>query len=414
MFFGSVMADDVVIDFNNMNMATSYSANEEQGIEASTAGDITEAKNFEVGGVTVTVSPKEEGNRNENRFWKTNNGPQLRCYSGTITIKATFAMKSIVFDAPSKFDLTADKGAISEKTWNGEATEIVFTVAGNTQINKITVSSDGGSVTPGPEPTDAVEATCAQIIAGEEGTVFRVTGTCTEIKNTVYGNWMLKDETGEVYIYGTLDAQGATKNFSSLGIEVGDVITVKGPKKTYNGTVELVDVTVEKIVKGGDTPQPEIQKITVAKALEIINALEPSKVTAEEYEIEGFVISLDEDFNPTYGNYTANIGDTMNDNATLKVFRAKNAAGEKFTEDILNVGSKIVVKGKLQKYVKGEEIIPETNGAVILTIDGVSTGISELKAGSLQHTVVFNLQGQRVVNAQKGLFIINGKKVVRK
>ena len=92
-------------------------------------------------------------------------------------------------------------------------------------------------------------ATCKQIIDGEDGKTYRVTGQVTSIGNTTYGNWYLQDETGEVYIYGTLDKNGATKNFSSLGIEVGDQVTVEGPKKTYNGTVELLDVTVLKIEK---------------------------------------------------------------------------------------------------------------------------------------------------------------------
>jgi hypothetical protein len=76
-----------------------------------------------------------------------------------------------------------------------------------------------------------------------------VTGTVTKIANTTYGNWYLQDETGEVYIYGTLDAKGNEKNFLSLGIEVGDEVTVEGPKTTYNGTVELVNVTVVNINK---------------------------------------------------------------------------------------------------------------------------------------------------------------------
>ena len=92
-------------------------------------------------------------------------------------------------------------------------------------------------------------ATCAEIIAGPDSKTYRVTGTVKSIANTTYGNWYLVDETGEVYIYGTLDAKGATKNFLSLGLEVGDQVTVEGPKTTYNGTVELVDVTVVKIVK---------------------------------------------------------------------------------------------------------------------------------------------------------------------
>ncbi len=93
------------------------------------------------------------------------------------------------------------------------------------------------------------EATCAEVIAGPESKTYRVTGTVKNIVNTTYGNWYLEDETGEVYIYGTLDAKGNTKNFLSLGLEVGDIVTVEGPKTVYNGTVELVDVTVINIQK---------------------------------------------------------------------------------------------------------------------------------------------------------------------
>ena len=92
-------------------------------------------------------------------------------------------------------------------------------------------------------------STCAEVIAGKDGDTFTVQGTVESIKNTTYGNWYLTDNTGQIYIYGTLDANGNAKNFSSLGIEEGDVVTVQGPKKTFNGTVELVDVTVIKITK---------------------------------------------------------------------------------------------------------------------------------------------------------------------
>ena len=92
-------------------------------------------------------------------------------------------------------------------------------------------------------------ATCAEVIAGPDSKTYQVTGVCTAIANTVYGNWYLADETGSVYIYGTLDAKGAEKNFLSLGLEVGDEVTVQGPKTTYGSTVELVNVTVIKINK---------------------------------------------------------------------------------------------------------------------------------------------------------------------
>ncbi len=103
------------------------------------------------------------------------------------------------------------------------------------------------------------EVTCAEVMKNP-GKTYRVTGTVTRIANTVYGNWNMDDGTYDysgatadnkagLYIYGTLDNKGNTKNFSYWGLEVGDKITVEGPSKEYNGTIELVDVTVIKIVK---------------------------------------------------------------------------------------------------------------------------------------------------------------------
>ena len=96
------------------------------------------------------------------------------------------------------------------------------------------------------------EATCAEVIAGPESKTYRVTGTVTRIANTTYGNWYLEDGTGEIYIYGTLDKSGkngANNSIAAWGIEVGDIITVEGPKTVYNGTVELVDVAVVNLQK---------------------------------------------------------------------------------------------------------------------------------------------------------------------
>ena len=91
-------------------------------------------------------------------------------------------------------------------------------------------------------------ATCAQVLAGADAKTYLVTGVCTAIANTTYGNWYLNDGSGEVYIYGTVDGSG-NYNWASFGIEVGDEVTVQGPKTTYNGTVELVNVQVVKVSK---------------------------------------------------------------------------------------------------------------------------------------------------------------------
>ncbi|MCQ2177573.1 MAG: BACON domain-containing protein [Bacteroidales bacterium] len=92
-------------------------------------------------------------------------------------------------------------------------------------------------------------ATCAEVIAGPDNKTYRIEGVVSAIEANVYGNYNVTDATGTVYIYGTLDKSGATKNFSSWGLENGDIICCEGPKTTYNGKVELVDVTVISITK---------------------------------------------------------------------------------------------------------------------------------------------------------------------
>lgn len=133
------------------------------------------------------------------------------------------------------------------------AVEVTFSaeaVAGGRELSLAIVCGDHlQHVVVRQGTLEASNATCAEVLAGPDGKTYRTKGTCTAIANTTYGNWYLNDGTGEVYIYGTLDAKGAERNFASLGLEVGDVVELEGPKTIYGSTVELVNVTVIKITK---------------------------------------------------------------------------------------------------------------------------------------------------------------------
>ena len=138
---------------------------------------------------------------------------------------------------------SSDKGQVltitADETLDGRSTSIkLVTEGGTTQF--INVMQGLSTVST---------ATCAEVIAGPDSKTYQVKGVCTSIANTTYGNWYLKDDTGEIYIYGTLDKNGKEKNFLSLGLEVGDEVIVQGPKTTYGSTVELVNVTVIAINK---------------------------------------------------------------------------------------------------------------------------------------------------------------------
>lgn len=101
---------------------------------------------------------------------------------------------------------------------------------------------------------------------GTVGKLYRVTGIATAITNTSYGNWYLNDGTGEIYIYGTVNASGSN-DWESFDIEVGDEVTVEGRSVLYGGnslaegaTLEFIDAlwisTNKSLIKVAST-QPE-------------------------------------------------------------------------------------------------------------------------------------------------------------
>ncbi len=136
----------------------------------------------------------------------------------------------------------------SHASGNAGTTKVTFKAEATKGANNSTFKIVSGNQTQYIQVIQGVLnpslSTCAEVLAGPDGDTYRVKGTMTKLSNTTYGNWYIKDETGEVYVYGTLDASGAEKNFSSLGLEEGDEVIIQGPKKTYSGTVELVNVTV--------------------------------------------------------------------------------------------------------------------------------------------------------------------------
>ena len=85
------------------------------------------------------------------------------------------------------------------------------------------------------------KVTVAEFLSKEDNNdvYYMLTGKVSNIKNTAYGNYDLVDETGSVYIYGTLAGWGgASKQFESFGIGEGDEISLITIKTSYNGTAQ--------------------------------------------------------------------------------------------------------------------------------------------------------------------------------
>lgn len=255
----------------------------------------------------------------------------------------------------------------------------------------------------------------------------------TEI-STQYGNATFTMGNDSIHVLTVYRAYGKdnVKITNEELLKPGDEVTVFGFLQNYVKKDSTGNVTVRtpEIAQGGqiitingkefkqETVDDELEIITVEQALAIINTLENAAYADGEYIVEGYVSKFTETFNTQFGNYTFLLTTIQNDTIAyhaLTVYRAKNAMGNKFTEDVLKVGDKVKVQGRLQKYVKNNVITPEiATGGKILTINGEPTGIYEVKATRPEDNRIFNLNGQRVMTVGKGLYIKNGRKYLAK
>ena len=191
-----------------------------------------------------------------------------------ISIPAEGGAVNVTLNAGEAWEFSAEKDfaipewiTVSQTSGEAGKTELTFSAEasnlGREAEMKIVAGSKSQFLKVRQGEMTASPATCKQVNEAPDGKNFVVSGTITKIENTTYGNWYMNDGTADLYIYGTLDAEGKTKNFASLGLEVGDKVTIEGPKSTYKEKAQMVDVTVKKIEKAllkVVTPSEEISK----------------------------------------------------------------------------------------------------------------------------------------------------------
>lgn len=226
----------------------------------------------------------------------------------------------------------------------------------------------------------------------------------------------------------TSDKEGKTvlETVNLDKIATGDaVFTIKTPKKncyynllfdcqkgTSNGLITVTKVeyyqegTSPDIVDIANTPETAYD---IAKAKELIDA---GKGLSTEVYVKGIVTSVGQ-YNDTYKSLTYNISDDGETTNELKVYSGKYLEGADFTSaDQIKVGDKVIVKGKLKKFNDTYEIDMNSK---IYSLNGVTTGINNITTdATLENAPAFNLAGQKVGKAYKGVVIKAGKKFVQK
>ena len=182
-----------------------------------------------------------------------------------------------------------------------------------------------------------------------------------------------------------------------------------------NDEYEAAEVTVKLNVKAAATEPDPSEDITntpetaytVAKANALIAA---GKGLDSEVYVAGIITEINE-VSTQHGNATFWIGDeATRGEAGLQIYRGRFLENEKFTaENQIKVGDKVVMYGQLVDY-KGTK---QMTKVYIYSLNGNQTvGIRGTEAGKNSQSI-YNLAGQRVGKAVKGIYVINGKKVVK-
>lgn len=184
-------------------------------------------------------------------------------------------------------------------------------------------------------------------------------------------------------------------------------------KGSRNGLIQVSKIAYYKV---GDAP--EIVDITntaetaytIAKAKELIDA---GKGLSESVYVKGTVSQASEKLDPTYGSLSYYISDDGKAENELQVYGGLSFKGEKFTSvDDIKVGDVVVVYGKLKKFNTTYEL---DKNNILISQNGTTTGITNITTDeAAKNAPVYNLAGQKVTKAYKGVVIKNGKKMIQK
>ena len=328
-------------------------------------------------------------------------------FSVTIPMNGKSGEMTLRFKANRTLSVTSDDATIGDKTNTGNDYTIPVTVAEGTA--SVTLKFDNTS-------SKNIRFDNAELFIGESkkapGLSWGVASREVTIGSEDNAFPTLSNENNLAVTYSsdntevaTIDAEG---NITLVAAGTANITA----EFAGNDEFEAGSVSYKLIVKVAPEPPVDITNTpetayTVAKANDLITA--GQGLETKVYVI-GTITKIKE-VSTSYGNATYWIGDGTEYSANdLEIYRGYYLEGENFTaEDQIKVGDKVIVYGKLVDY-KGTK---EMTGSSIYSLNGVTTGISNIKAETINDGAVYNVAGQRVNKLSKGINIVNGKKIVK-
>ena len=150
------------------------------------------------------------------------------------------------------------------------------------------------------------------------------------------------------------------KGEGAKDLRIGDIITVTGELKNYNGTIEFdAGCTLDAVIKGEEIKAPEDPKQIVDEAY----ALGANESLPYEATLTGVITEVGTPYNAQYGNVTVTMVVEGRESKPIVCYRLKGSGADK-----IGVNDLITVKGYITNYVgsKGKSTIEFVAGCQLL------------------------------------------------
>lgn len=395
------------IDFTKLSVKTVSDAdNKENNGYSFTSGDFT----FTAKKNNGQTAPTQNGNSKDLRHYAKNS----ITISGAKMTKMVFTMseagkKQWATVTASEGTMTVDKtnGTTTWENTNGSSS-VTLTVgdnndfgsntkkkAGQFNVDKVDITSDGQG--GGETPTPPAEETKAENIAAFKALASGTTATLT-LKNAqvVYKNVYTTKSGATNTEYYVRDASGAIQFFNTdLELNVNQII---------NGTVEVKYTLYNEMTEATKTANTSAEKLTITDGETAV----PTKVTVADLTSNKYLCDL-----------------VTVENANI----ISEASGTYTNQYLTNGTDKVMIYDKFKTEISitdgegldvtGILVTAKLSGVVTKELAPISapipTGINNITTdATLENAPAFNLAGQKVGKAYKGVVIKAGKKFVQK
>lgn len=318
-----------------------------------------------------------------------------------ITAPEGYAVTKIEFTQAGTGDLnmTPTVGTVEDHTWTGNADVVYFTMPqsqGTAYLSKVTVTLAAKTSETVTATIDYVECdNIAAFNALETGTPAKVTLTDAEVTGISangYGTAWIQDATGGCLIQYSSLIEGLQEKTKLNGVVY--VILRKN-----SGNTQMKDAI--------DTPKSSLTAESISDYTMVEGTLEEVNVAANLNKVVKITGASFVATNTTDGTLTQSGATIAVKNGSATANQQLHKITDTWVKDETKMENVTIVAILTAQSATVNQLLP-------ISMIAVPTGINSINATTTESMTIYNLQGQRLNGLQKGINIVNGKKVVIK